>query len=86
VLSNVALINCVSVQGTRHADCGARHCQRNESHADSLFDAVRTIALLVQNRCDVNGCTEIGWTLLHEAASIESSASAAGAVCTCTTA
>ncbi len=66
VLSDVALINCVSVQGTRHADCGARHCQRNESHADSLFDAVRTIALLVQNRCDVNGCTEIGWTLLHK--------------------
>jgi ankyrin repeat protein len=73
LLSNVALINCVSEQGTTLPLIAARAIA-NESHAGSLDDAVRTIALLVQNRCDVNGCTEIGWTLLHEAASTELSA------------
>jgi hypothetical protein len=68
VLSNVALLNTVSEQGTTLPLIAARAIA-TDSTGKTVDDASRMIALLLQNRCDVNGCTDIGWTLLHEASS-----------------
>jgi ankyrin repeat protein len=72
VLSNVALLNTVSEQGSTLPLIAARAIA-TDSTGKTLDDAARMIALLLQNRCDVNGCTDIGWTLLHEASSSDSS-------------
>jgi ankyrin repeat protein len=72
VLSNVALLNTVSEQGTTLPLIAARAIA-TDSTGKTVDDASRMITLLLQNRCDVNGCTEIGWTLLHEASSGEGS-------------
>jgi ankyrin repeat protein len=72
VLSNVALLNTVSEQGSTLPLIAARAIA-TDSTGKTVDDASRMITMLLQNRCDVNGCTDIGWTLLHEASSDDNS-------------